>query len=332
MRILIVRLSALGDAVLTLPLYFCLRDYFPDAFIGWVVEERNAGLLEAVPGINRVHRWPASAKNLRGAWALAREIKVEQYDVALDAQGLTKSAALPFLAGVRRRVGFRRAPLEARELAPLLNNCLVSPPAAVTHIAERSKWLAQPLGVTPREEPARMRLEPGAAAASRIDAWRAECADGRPLFLFGVGTSWETKIWPPEHMRHVVQAAVARGYQPVVTWGPAEEARLPAWQAALGPGVVWGPRTSSVAELIALVAIASRYAGPDSAPLHLAWLMGIPTFSWFGPSSAPRGAPTGRRHRHVVAFPPNRQRHGEPMWGLKPETVLPEFNDWLDLE
>lgn len=331
MRILIVRLSALGDAVLTLPLYFCLRDYFPDAFIGWAIEERNAGLLEAVPGIDRVHRWPAAAKNLRGAWALAREIKEEKYDVALDAQGLTKSAALPFLAGVRRRVGFRRAPLEARELAPLLNNCLVSPPAEVTHIAARSQYLALPLGVQPREGAGRARLSPSAAATRPVDEWRAANADGRPILLFGVGTSWETKIWPPEHMRHVVAAAVARGYQPVVTWGPDEEAKLPAWREVFGPEVVWGPRTRSVAELIALVGAASRYAGPDSAPLHLAWLLGKPTFSWFGPSSAPRGAPTGPAHRHVVAFPPNRQRHGEPMWGLKPETVLPEFNAWLDL-
>lgn len=330
MRILIVRLSALGDAVLTLPLYFSLREYFPDAYIGWAAESGAAKLLQAVPGLNRVHVWRPEDKSLRGAWKFSREIKAEKYDIAIDAQGLSKSAILPFLAGIRRRIGFRRAPLEARELAPLLDNTLVSPPETLTHIAERSRYLAEPLGVFAKNEPSRLTLNPGEDARQYIAEWQKENGISRRIFLFGIGTSWETKIWPAEYVAHLVREVGQRGYQAVVTWGPDEESKLPQWREILGAQALWAPRTRNVSELIALVESADRYAGPDSAPLHLAWLLGKPTFSWFGPSSAPRGAPTGKSHRHIVAFPPTRQRHGEPMWGLKPETVLPEFTAWLD--
>jgi ADP-heptose:LPS heptosyltransferase len=332
MKILITRLSALGDAALTLPLFSRLRKFFPAAKIGWVIEERNAGLLESVSGLDRVHLLRRKDKNARGFWRLSREIKKENYDVALDAQGLTKSAALPWLAGIKRRVGFRRYPLEARELAPLLNNELVSPPADTTHIALRANWLANPLGV-PDDFQAPVTLIPPPEAARIIGDWRKTIVAGRPLLMVGIGSSWETKIWPPEYVAKLLTHGVRQGWQPVVAWGPAEASKINSWRKILGPDVEFSPPTENVSQLIALLGHAAAYIGPDSASLHLAWLLGKPTFSWFGPSSAPRGAPPdwdgSGRHRHVVAFPPNRRRHGEMMWCLKPETVLPAFREWL---
>lgn len=329
-RFLIVRLSALGDAALTLPLFFTLRERFPQAFIGWVIEEKAASLLHEMPGLDRLHIWKKTEKNLGGAWHLAQKIRAERYDCALDAQGLTKSAILPFLAGIKKRVGFRRAPLEARELSPLLNNTLISPPPELTHISLRSQYLAQGLGVQPPYSLTRkLPLQPPAAAL--MNRWRAENLDPtRPVLLLGVGTSWVTKIWPVEHMAHIVRAAEERGWQTVVTWGPDEEEKLVGWRAILGPKVIWSPRTASVAELAALLDLATAYAGPDSAPLHLAWLLGKPTFSWFGPSDSARGAPPGPRDVHIVAHPPTRQRHGEMLWSLLPEIVLPPFLSWLE--
>ncbi|GHS95278.1 glycosyl transferase [Planctomycetales bacterium] len=324
-RILIVRLSALGDAALTLPLYFRLRAFFPTAFIGWVIEERHAGLLAAVPGLDRVHLWRREEKNWRGARRLAREIKSENYDIALDAQGLTKSAILPWLAGIKRRIGFRRAPLEARELAPWLDNELVAPPPALTHIAARTNELAAPF--VPAEFTAPVKFHFPDADRQAIGAWRAELATDKPLLLCGVGTSWETKMLPPEYVAALLRAA--RGWQPVVVWGPDEAAKIAAWRKIFGDAVKWAPRTENVAQLIVLLNYATAYVGPDSAPLHLAWLLNKPTFSWFGPSSADRGAPPTKNDRHIVAHPPTRQRRGAMMWDLKPERVLPEFAEWL---
>lgn len=330
-RILIIRLSALGDTALTLPLLATLRKELPEAYIGWAVEEKSCSLLEGHPFIDKLHIWKMAEKNLRGAWRLSREIAAEKYDAALDAQGLTKSAALALLAGIKTRVGFARRPLEARELSPIFNNRLVMPPAELSHIALRTQYLAAALGVNPPYYIEKDCLTPPAEPLAAMKRWWQDIGlNGKKTLIFGVGTSWVTKIWPVEHMAKIVKLAEDKGYKAVVTWGPDEEAKLPQWREILGGDVLWSPQTKSVADLVALLSLCDAYAGPDSAPLHIAWLQGKPTFSWFGPSDSFRGAPVGKNQQHVVAYPATRQRKGDMMWSLTPETVLPFFADWLD--
>lgn len=329
-RILITRLSALGDTALTLPLLATIKKNLPSAYIGWAVEEKSRSLLENHPSIDKLHIWKMKEKNLRGAWRLGREIAAQNYDIALDAQGLTKSALLPLLAGIRKRVGFARRPLEARELSPTFNNKHISPPEELTHIALRTQYLAQALDINPPYsiEPNCLSIDPTALSEMR-QWWQENELSGKKTIIFGVGTSWVTKIWPVEHMSHVIRHAQQCGYQAIVTWGPDEESKLPQWRKAMGDDVLWSPRTKSVAQLVALLSLCDAYAGPDSAPLHIAWLHGKPTFSWFGPSDSFRGAPVGENQSHIVAYPATRQKHGDMMWDLLPETVIPKFQPWL---
>ncbi len=330
-RILIIRLSALGDTALTLPLLSTIRQNLPDAHIGWVVEEKSCSLLKNHPLIDKLHIWKMSEKSLGGAWRMARELSAENYDISFDAQGLTKSAALAVLAGIKTRVGFKRRALEARELSPTFNNRLIAPPDEITHISLRSQYLAQALGINPPYTlPGNCIAVDPEALSEMKKWWQDNFTEGQKVMIFGVGTSWETKIWPVEHMAHVVREAQSKGYKAVVTWGPDEEGKLPKWRESLGENVIWSPRTKSVAELVALISLCDAYAGPDSAPLHIAWLQGKPTFSWFGPSDSFRGAPVGENQSHIVAFPATRQRHGEQMWTLSPDTVMPEFKKWLE--
>ena len=141
-RILIVRLSAVGDTALTLPLLFALRERLPRAFLGWVVGE---GLTE----LDRVHVWRQKERNAAGLFRLAGRVKREGYDLSIDPQGLSISALLPFLARILTRLGFARGPLESRELAPLLTNRTKWVPRAVTHIAFRTLHLGAPSGSIP---------------------------------------------------------------------------------------------------------------------------------------------------------------------------------------
>ncbi len=330
-RILIVRLSALGDTALTLPLLQLLRARKPDAFIGWVVEEKASSLLQGLPGIDRLHIWPQKEKNLRGAWKIAQEIRSVGYHHSLDAQGLTKSSVLPLLAGIPHRIGLKRAPLESRELAPLFNNTLIAPPRELSQISLRTRYLAQGLDIQPPYPDLQHTqcLQPNPQLLKEMRQWWETSVNGRGL-VFGVGTSWQTKIWPPEHMAHAVHAARARGWKTVVTWGPDEEDKLPEWKTLFGDEVIWSPRTTSVQQLVSLLNCAQAYAGPDSAPLHIAWLLGKPTFSWFGPSDPARCAPVGDCCHYIAAHPPTRQRKGDMLWCLQPATVLAEFLPWLD--
>ena len=327
-RILLTRLSALGDTVLTLPLLFTLRKAFPDAFIGWVVEEKSASLLRDMAAIDRLHILKMRDKSLGGYYRLGREIRKENYEYVLDAQGLSKSALIGFFAGISNRIGFKRAPLESREIAPFLYNRKITPPEEITHIALRTQYLAGALGVNPPYT-IEQRLPLVAAPLAAMREWWTQNDLTGKVIVFGVGTSWVTKIWPVDYMKSVIELALEAGYKVVLTWGPDEEDKLPIWREVLGNQVFWSPRTTSVAELAALISLGVGYAGPDSAPLHIAWMLGKPTFSWFGPSCSKRGAPPSEKDMHVVAHAPTRQRKGEMMWGLKPEVVVPKFREWL---
>ena len=106
-RILIVRLSSLGDTVLTMPLLFALRSRAPTAYIGWVIGEAASPLLEALPQLDCVHVWKNRDREPFGLLRLARELRSKHYEVSIDPQGLAKSAILPILAGIRERVGRR---------------------------------------------------------------------------------------------------------------------------------------------------------------------------------------------------------------------------------
>ena len=327
-RILIVRLSAIGDTALTMPLLFALRERLPRAHIGWVVGEAAAPLLRGTKQLDRLHVW--SDHTAGGLWRLVRELRAGRYGVSIDPQGLSKSALLPYLAGIPRRVGFAPAPLETRELAPLLINEKSSPPAGVTHLSARTLWLGRALGAglpvnpevqLPSEERARQRM---------ADWWRSQGLDSRAI-VFGIGTSWRNKIWPVTEMALLMGEVRRMDYRPVVLWGPAEEPWLDRWKAILGPEVLWAPRTT-IADMIALLNLGDRYAGPDSAALHLAWLLGKPTFSWFGPSDPRRCAPPGPGHAYVAKGPHNFRRssvRGRGLQALKATEVIPAFRSWL---
>src|SRR5438132_14009284 len=106
-RILIVRLSAIGDVVHGIPVLNALRAHFPAAFLGWVVEGRSADLLRGHPALDRVIQVPRKwLKSPRAVWRLRRELHDLNFDIAIDLQCLTKSAIAARLSGAKRRIGF----------------------------------------------------------------------------------------------------------------------------------------------------------------------------------------------------------------------------------
>ncbi len=340
-RILIVRLSAIGDTALTMPLVCALRARLPGAFIGWVANELPAQLLEGLRGLDRLHVLRRGVGKIASIMSVVREIRAERYDVALDAQGLTKSAALPFLARVPVRAGLAPGRVEGRELSRFLNNRIVRPPERLRHIVARTLRLLTVLGPpegetggegVPEDFPVEMPV--AGEALARMSAWWSERGLSGETIVFGVGAGWPTKVWPIESVARLAEAACSRGLRAVFQWGPAERCELPRWRDVLPEGAVLAPEMS-VRELVAALSLAGRYAGPDSAALHIAALLGKPTFSWFGASDPERCAPRGDAHVHVDA-----RVECAPCWrrkcrslkcitGLGEEDVLPAFEDWL---
>jgi len=160
MRVLVVRLGALGDLVHTLPLAAALRDAHPDARIDWLVDARHRALLDLVPVITE--RFSLNTRSWTGPsapLAVIRRLRLASYDIAFDAQGLIKSALLARLSGAARVVGFARAHL--REPAASLFYTESVDPGGATHVIDKTLTLLQAIGIEPP------RMGAGAATAAK---------------------------------------------------------------------------------------------------------------------------------------------------------------------
>lgn len=175
LRVLIVRLSALGDVVHGLPVLAALRDALPSAFIGWVVEEKPASsLLERHPDLDRLFVVPRKwMKAPRVVWRLRRELREARFDCVVDLQGLTKSAFAARLSGAACRIGPARP--DARELAPWLNNLRVNPDRSAPALPPR---LAAALEAARRPRRADAPLRSNAASPEDSPATGNAAADG----------------------------------------------------------------------------------------------------------------------------------------------------------
>ena len=143
-RILISRLSHIGDCVLTLPILNTLRAHFPNAFLAWVVESPSDQLLNDHDALDHLIVLPRGwLKSISRVSQLRRELRSLCFDITVDPQSLTKSSVAAWLSGARRRIGFTRG--VGRELAPSLNNELVRPKR--THVVDKSLELLAELGI-----------------------------------------------------------------------------------------------------------------------------------------------------------------------------------------
>jgi len=322
-RILIIRLSALGDILHGLPVLAALRHAFPDARIGWLVEDRGAPLLAHNPILDRLHVLPRHSvkKDLRkqplatlsGPLAgLARQLREERYTISIDLQGLTKSAIWGPLSGAGMRIGFRGA--DAREMSRWFYNEPVAPPERCVHIVEKHLALLKPLGVTDPSISFPFRLDEATLRRGR-DLWNPEMKleeNKPPRVILNVGAGWPTKMWPAASFGELGARLVKRyGACIAVAWGPGEEAAAEAALAAgkkaglksdqlrrngvqYRSGMFMAPATTFM-ESGGMIAAADLYVGGDTGPTHMAAALGIPVVSPFGASDAKRNRPLGTR-------------------------------------
>ena len=143
-RILIVRLSAIGDVLHAVPTASALRRAFPDAFLGWIVEGRTGELLKGHPALDEVIVVPRGwLKSPMVVWNVRKQLRALRFDTTIDLQGLSKSAIAAWLTGASRRISYGGA--DARELSPWLNNELVEP--QTEHVVTRALEMLKPLGI-----------------------------------------------------------------------------------------------------------------------------------------------------------------------------------------
>jgi len=295
---LIVRLSSVGDVVHTLPAFCALRDAWPDARLGWVVEPAAAPLVRRLPGPLTVHQVDTAAWRRAlwrpSTWAAMRaalgELRAARYEVALDFQGLIKSA------WVARRSGARVYGLnasDARESLAARWYDETAPPANPDgHIIERSMGLARAAGA-PAAEIRFPRLADADDERFIADKLAGLGIDG---FIAAHGAAnWASKRWPRRHQGEMGRELYRQLGLPVLwLWGPGEELAARRTAADAGEGNLAAFATT-LPQLAALLSRARLFIGGDSAPLHLAVACATPVVSVFGPTSPQRYGPIDPR-------------------------------------
>jgi lipopolysaccharide heptosyltransferase I len=332
LRILVCRLSALGDCVHTMPLVCALRRNYPNAHIAWLTQSGSLPLLAGHDDVDEfitVER--GFLRSPRQVADLRRRLKPKQFDITIDPQSLTKSAVPAWLSGAKTRIGF--ASHEGREAAPWLNNVLVRPERR--HVVDRNMELLRPLGIEHADVEFKLPLDKTAFA--NVDTLLDECLDTQTPVVMHPGAGWRSKLWP--HLRY---AEVARflgqeyGFQTMVLW-VGEQMRAWAKQIAKNSGgfAVMAP-VMSLPELIALLFRARLFIGSDSGPLHMAAALETPTVSMFGPTLPDRNGPYGQGHSALQAYyqaGTTRQRRSAPndaMQAITSEMVIQMCRQVLD--
>jgi lipopolysaccharide heptosyltransferase I len=293
-RILIIKLGSIGDVVHTVPALADLKRSFPEAEIDWLVESKARVLLDGNPWLHEVveidtHRWRRSwsATTLSDMRRIVSKLRRRQYDVAIDFQGLWKSAVLGKVSGARKLVGFDRTTLKEPGCRMFYDE-QIKPAAAVRHVIDIYKELLRSLGATPG--PHRFHL----SVPEEDQQYIAQQLSSRRLVDFVVlnpGGGWDTKNWAAENYAHLHDRLFqSTGLPSILTWGPGEE---PLVDRILAACVETPPVTfpTSLTQLIALLKRAKLFVGGDTGPLHLAAACGTPIVGIFGPTDPQRNGP-----------------------------------------
>jgi len=299
-RLLIMRLGAMGDIIHTLPAAIALRNALPDTTLGWVVEERWAELLCALPEprsgprsarrpvVDRIHTvntktWrksPFSIQTWEQMAAGLSELRAQQYEAAVDFQGALRSALLAHWSGAPVIYGFAQ-PRE--NVASMFYTHQVI--ARGHHIVEQNLSLAEvvvhrPFQFASPEFP----IDPATKGLQQNDS---------PFVLLNPGAGWGAKQWPAERFGQVACELAKDGLQTLINCGPGEDDLVCAVEAA-SAGTAQ-PILCSITELIALTRRARLFIGGDTGPMHLAAALQIPVVAIFGPTDPSRNGPFSTR-------------------------------------
>lgn len=289
MRILFVKLGAIGDIVHALPALADARRALPDATIDWVAEARSAEILRNNPALDTLLEidtrkirkmrspdgWMAEIRKQAGP------LRSEGYDIAIDLQGLLKSALIGKISGARKRWGFERANLKEPAAGLMYTNRatvgrgvnVIEKNRAIVRIALQIEGRSEPL-----EFPIATSYEHWAEAESI-----ATSVDG-PFILLNPAGGWVTKLWPAENFGRLADLIRKElGMASIVTTGPKELELAERVKAASGDEnlIVAQPSLKGFYELAKR---AEAYVGGDTGPTHIAVAAGAPIVGIFGPT------------------------------------------------
>jgi len=297
-RIAIVKPSALGDILHSLPVLTALRRRFPNAHMTWLVNRSYEVLLQGHPDLDATlpfDRHPYRAgivAGFRNQSAFRRNLRGANFDLAIDLQGLFRSGLLAWLSGAKTRVGLS----SAREGSRMFYTHVIQDGGFEVHAVDRYWKVVEAFGDAPATKSFALPVQPEARR------WVEQRLAGlpRPWLAVGAGARWLTKRWPPAHFAELVRRAQGRFGGTALLIGTPDERPLAEDAANLiaGPKQIFAGETN-LSQLTALLAVSDVVVANDTGPLHLAVALGRPVVAPYTCTSVRKTGPYGQFHRAI---------------------------------
>jgi ADP-heptose:LPS heptosyltransferase len=282
-RFLVVRLSSLGDIVHTFPAVAGLRESFPKAEIVWLTHPRWKPLVESSSLATQI--WATETRSFASLREIFRRVRAQGFETAIDYQGLWKSAALSFLGGVPRRIGFSSETIREYGV-PILYTDRVR--TTQTHIADQNGELSHRAGADHATGTVNLSV-PVVEESDFREHLRGLGVDR--YVALSPGGGWRSKCWSPDRFGALCKKILdSLGLRCIVNHGPGEESLAATVRDASGDAapILYN---GELGQLMALLRNALCVVGGDTGPLHLAVALGTPSVALFGPTDPSRNGP-----------------------------------------
>ena len=310
MNILIVKMSAVGDVIHTLPALNAIRRYYPNAHITWLVEEVASGLVEGHKALDRVlvskrKRWVGGVlgssclESIKEASHFVKELRDTKYDLIFDFQGLLKSGILIGLARGNRKIGFDKG-MEHMECSYWFLNELIPPVDMDNHALLRSMMLLEFLGIPSGGIVYDLPVQDRDREMASELLVRHRLTDRKPLVAIHPAAKWETKLWSNHKFSRLADALIEKhGAEVVYTGSRRDRGTIQDIVSNMKSEAVDLAGETTLKTLVALYEKADLVVSPDTGPMHIAAAVGTPVVALFGPTAPWRTGPFGSGH-HVM--------------------------------
>ncbi len=306
-KILIVKLSSIGDVVHSLPALKALRDTFPKAYIAWVVEEKSKDIVIGNPYLDEViifekERWKrelfktkSMRESVREIAGFARMLREKKFDIALDLQGLLRSGLIAFFSGAKWRVGYK----DSREFSHLFYNIKVPRDKNIVHAVDSYLQLAKYLGAETESVSFPLWVAPEDRSFAenflRENGW-----NGKDVLVgLNPGASIPHKRWDKDNFAQLGNSlAKCLGVKVVLFGAKSDEVLVNEIARKMsGTHPIDASGKTSIKQLAAMVEKCALFIGNDTGPMHIAVAIGTPVIALFGPDNPHRTGPYGMKNK-----------------------------------
>jgi lipopolysaccharide heptosyltransferase I len=307
-RILIVKLSSIGDVVHSLPTLKALRDTYKNAYIAWVIEEKSKDVIIGNKYLDEVivfekEKWKKELfkkvgfkESLKIIIDFAKLLRNKKFDLAIDLQGLMRSSLIAYFSGAKIRIGYN----DTREASPLFYNLKVKSNKEIVHAVDRYLNIAKFLGADISKPDFHI-------AISREDEEFAhnflkENLIKEDELIIGInpGASILHNRWEAEKFGKLSDILIEKYNAKIIVFGGKQDIELSKnMLEVMKNKVAVAVGKTTLKQLAALISKCSLFVGNDTGPLHIAVAMKTPTVAIFGPADPRRTGPYGNIHKIV---------------------------------